>query len=184
VNQALAEWHVQRLQAKLRRDAERGATAAVDRDICRIDNYKFRIAVDEWLIRQNSLCDPGYYPFRVTDPISCAALADARRPAQIPDPWQPVLAPAPAPAPMAAPPVSITIVNAEPAGPGVAFAIDGVAYQAVGGSRQNLLVTPDSIITYDAGGSLGQRRYQISAGLYQFRSTPEGWALYKLPDMP
>ena len=84
----------------------------------------------------------------------------------------------------AAPTIPITIVNAEPAGAGVAFAIDGVAHQAPAGSRQDLAVAPDSNITYDGGGSLGQRRYLISPGLYEFRSTAEGWALYKLPGTP
>ncbi len=84
----------------------------------------------------------------------------------------------------AAPTIPITIVNAEPAGDGVAFAIDGVTHQAPAGSRQELAVAPDSHITYDAGGSLGQRRYRISPGVYEFRSTAEGWALYKLADKP
>ncbi len=84
----------------------------------------------------------------------------------------------------AAPTIPITIVNAEPAGAGVAFAIDGVAHQAPAGSRQDLAVAPNSNITYDGGGSLGHRRYRISPGLYEFRSTAEGWALYKLASTP
>jgi hypothetical protein len=84
----------------------------------------------------------------------------------------------------AAPTIAITIVNAEPAGSDVTFAIDGADYQAAAGSRQNLNVAPGSTISYDAGGSLGQRRYLISAGVYEFRSTPEGLALYKVPDLP
>ena len=76
------------------------------------------------------------------------------------------------------------IVNAEPAGPGVAFAIDGVDHQAAGGTRQTMAVAPDSYITYDGGGSIGQRRYLITSGLYEFRSTAAGWELYKLPERP
>ena len=57
-NQALAEWQLQKVEAKLRRDAERGDTAAVECDIRRIDNLKYRIVMDEWLIRWNSLQDP------------------------------------------------------------------------------------------------------------------------------
>ena len=180
VNQALAEHRLQKLQAKLRRDAERGDTAAVDRDVRRIDNLKYRIVIDEWLIRWNSRQYPDFYPIR-TDAVSCAAIAQATHPTQVPNPQRPV----PTPGPMAAAPtIPITIVNAEPAGAGVAFAIDGVAHQAPAGSRQDLAVAPDSNITYDGGGSLGQRRYRISPGLYEFRSTAEGWALYKLPGMP
>ena len=84
----------------------------------------------------------------------------------------------------AAPTIPITIINAETAGAGVAFAINGVAHQAPAGSRQDLAEAPDSNITYDGGGSLGQRRYLISPGLYEFRSTAEGWALDKLPGTP
>jgi len=180
VNQALAERRLQNLQARLRRDAEHGDEAAVDRDVRRIDNVKYRIAIHEWLIRWNSRQYPGFYPIR-TDAVSWAAIAQAASPTQVPNPQRP----APTPGPMAAAPtISITIVNAEPAGAGVAFAIDGVAHQAPAGSRQDLAVAPDSNITYDGGGSLGQRRYRISPGLYEFRSTAEGWALYKLAGMP
>jgi hypothetical protein len=220
-NQAKAEHRLQHVQEKLRRDAERCDSAAADRDARRIENLKYRIVVDEWLIRQNSLYNPGCYPHTLRmDPITCDAIAQAASPAQFPYHPQPALPPGPidtylltptptpglifpsgltpipgstyssqpasTPGPMAAArTISIAIVNAEPAGgAGIAFAIDGVAYQAAGGSRQDLTVAPGSNITYDGGGSLGQRRYSISPGLYEFRSTPEGWALYKLPAKP
>jgi hypothetical protein len=156
LNQALAEWHLQHVQAKLSRDAERGDMAAVDCDVRRIENLRYRIVIDEWLIRWNAREYPCFYPIR-TDEVSRAAIAQA-----------------------ATPTIPITIVNAAPAGSGVAFAIDGVAHQAPAGSRQDLDVAPGSKITYDGGGSLGQRRYRISPGRYEFRSTAEGWALYKL----
>ena len=82
VNQALAEQRLQNLQAKLRRDAERGDMAAVDCDVRRIDNVKYRIAIDEWLIRWNSRQYPGFYPIR-TDAVSCAAIAQATHPTPI-----------------------------------------------------------------------------------------------------
>jgi hypothetical protein len=180
VNQALAEHRLQKLQAKLRRDAERGDRAAVDCDIRRIDNIKYRIAIDEWLIRWNSRQYPDFYPIW-TDSVSAAAIAQATHPIQVPDALRQV----PTPGPMAvASTIPIRIVNAEPAGAGIAFAIDGVAHQAPAGSRQDLAVAPGSSLTYDGGGSIGQRRYRISPGLYEFRSTAEGWTLYKLSDMP
>jgi hypothetical protein len=179
VNQALAERRLEKLQAKLRRDAERGDMAAVDCDVRRIDNVKYRIVIDEWLIRWNSRQYPDFYPIR-TDAVSCAAIAQATHPTPSP-PSQLLLIPGPM---AAAPTISITIVNAEPAGDGVAFAIDGVAHQAPAGSRQELAVAPDATITYDGGGSLGRRRYLISPGLYEFRSTAEGWVLYKLAGTP
>jgi hypothetical protein len=175
MNQALAERRLQQLQAKLRCDTARGDMAAVDRDLCRIDNIKYRIVIDEWLIRWNMRCYPDFYPIR-TDPVSRAAIAQATHP------FQPLYRSQslPTPGPMAAPTITITIVNAEPTGAGVAFAINGVAHQAPAGSRQDLAVDPDSYISYDGGGSLGQRRYLVFPGVYEFRSTAEGWVLYKL----
>ena len=80
VNQAKAERRLQHVQAKLRRDAERGNPAAVDRDVRRIDNLRYRIVVDEWLIRKNSLQDPGYYPYPLRmDAMSCAAMIISAR---------------------------------------------------------------------------------------------------------
>lgn len=176
----LAEHHLRKLQAKLQRNGDRGDSASVDRDLRRIQELKFRITVDEWLIRKNLNQDPGYYPLRI-DETSLSAITDMRRPAEAPAFTQTVLSSGPtAPAPM----ITITIVNAEPTGAGVAFAIDGVAHQADSGSRQDLAAATGSYITYDGGGSLGQRRYLISPGVYEFRSTAEGWALYKLTDMP
>ncbi len=178
VNQELAEHRLQKLQAKLRRDAERGDMAAVDHDVRRIDNVKYRITIDEWLIRWNTRQYPDFYPLR-TDPVSWAAIAQATHPTPAPPPQF-----FPPPGPMFAPTITIRIVNAEPAGPGVAFAINGVAHEALAGSHQILDVAPNSNITYDGGGSLGQRRYRLSPGHFEFRSTAQGWALYKLPDIP
>ena len=180
VNQALAQKRLRHLEAKLRHDAERGDLKAVDCDVRRIDNVKYRITIDEWLIRWNSRQYAGFYPIR-TDAVSAAAIAQATHPTQVPNPQRVV----PIPGLMAAvPKITITIVNAEPAGAGVAFAIDGLTHQAPAGSRQNLTVAPDSHITYDGGGTLGQRRYLISPGLYEFRSTAEGWVLYQLSGTP
>lgn len=178
-NQKKAEQLLEHLQAKSRRDAERGDSAAVGRDARWINNVRQRIVVDEWLIRMNTLQDPGCYPLRI-DCESNAAIAEVARPAPDPDPFRP----AQTPGPTAAPTIPITIVNAGPAGGIVTFTINDIAHQVAGGSRQDLVVAPDSIIGFDGGGSLGRRRYRIAPGLYEFRSTAEGWALYKLPDVP
>jgi hypothetical protein len=180
VNVAMAERRLQNLQAKLRRDAEQGVNAAADCDARRIANVNYRIAIHEWLIRWNLRQYPDFYPIR-TDAVSAAAIAQATHPVEVPYSRRPV----PTPGPMAeSPTISITIVNAEPAGDGVAFAIDGVTHQAPPGSSQDLAVAPGSHISYDAGGSLGQRRYRISPGHYEFRRTDLGWALYKIPSKP
>jgi hypothetical protein len=201
-NQAHAEKQLRHVQEKLRRDTERGCVAASDRDVRRIDNLTYRIAMDEWLIRWNMRQNPGFYPIR-TDPVSCAAIAQAGQPVSSPyppqirltaeamaapptsDPYAPASPPDSTPAPPSTPATtSATIFNVAPASISVTFSIDGVSTQSAGGSRQDVIVAPGSIITYDAGGSLGQRKYSITQGLYEFRSTAEGWVLYKLPGTP
>ena len=67
-------------EARRRRDAERGNKAAVDFDARRILELKQRISVDCWLIRQNSLRDPGYYPLRIdTDSVDAINQATHRQ---------------------------------------------------------------------------------------------------------
>ena len=84
----------------------------------------------------------------------------------------------------AAPTIPITIVNAEPAGAGVAFAIDGITYQAPAGSRRTwpwppARTSPTTLVVRSASAGIGSRRV-----VYEFRSTPEGWMLYKLSGTP
>jgi hypothetical protein len=180
VNVALAEHRLQKLQAKLRGDAERGDMAAVECDVHQIDNVMYRIAIHEWLIRWNMRQYPDFYPIR-TDAVSRAAIAQATHPT--PSPYPPQYVPTPVPM-AAAPTITITIVNAQKAGAGIAFSIDGIPYQAPAAWRHDLTVAADSNISYDAGGSLGHGRYRLAPGVYEFRLTAEGWALYKLPEMP
>ncbi len=83
--QAKAEHRLQHLQAKIGRDAERGHSNAVARDARRIDKTKYCLVVEEWLIRKNSLQDPGCYPYPLRmDAVSCAAIANAARPPYAP----------------------------------------------------------------------------------------------------
>ncbi len=196
VNQRLAERRLQFLQAKLRHDAERGNAAAVERDKRRIDNVMTRIRMDEWLIRWNSLEYPCFYPLPIrTDPATCSVIAQMTQPTESHFPTQDVAPPTLTPGPSSTypttttmsptpTPITITIDNSGPPGVSIDFAIDGVAQQFAGGSHKELTVPPDSIITYDGGGKIGQRRYQITAGKYEFRSTPDGWDLYKLDSTP
>jgi hypothetical protein len=180
VNVELAQHRLRCYQEKLMRDSELGDMAAVNDDLRRIGNVRYRIAIHEWLILWNSRQYPCFYPIR-TDECSLEAIAQAATPTVVLNPQRPASTPVPM---SIAPSILITIVNTEPAGSGIAFAIDGVAHQAPAGSRQDLAVPPGSYITYDAGGSLGQHRYLISPGLYEFRSTAEGWALYKQASTP
>ena len=180
LNEALAVHCLQHLEAKLKSDAERGDMAAVAHDVHRIDKVTYRIAIHEWLARWNMRQYPDFYPIR-TDPVSYAAIAQATHPIPSPYPGSARATSRPMPP---APMIPVTISNAEPAGAGVAFSIDGLTHQAPAGSRQDLNVAPDSHITYDGGGSVGERRYRITQGAYEFRMTPQGWALYKLAAKP
>ena len=181
VNQALAERRLQNLQAKLRRDAERGDMAAVDCDVCRIDNVKYRIAIDEWLIRWNSRQYPDFYPIR-TDAVSRAAIAQATHPTPAPYPRQFV----PTPRPMAAAStISITIVNAEPAGPAspspsMASPIRPPPARAGPGRGPRLDTSPTTVADRSASAGIGSRRVSTSsdrpprAGRYtSLRACPE-----------
>ena len=85
VNQALAVHHLRKAQERLARDAQQCRPDAAGRDARRVRALRYRIVVDEWLIRKNSLCDPGYYPYPYRlDCISCEALAQYGRVPQSP----------------------------------------------------------------------------------------------------
>jgi hypothetical protein len=81
VDQKKAERRLQRLQARLGLDTQRGDSVAVARDVYRIEVAKHRISMDEWLIQKNTDHEPCFspYPFPL-DAMSCIAIADARRP--------------------------------------------------------------------------------------------------------
>ena len=78
-------------------------------------------------------------------------------------------------------PVSVVIVNAGPPGAAVEYVIDGIASRIESGQQQRLAVGSTSTILYDRGGDLGEQRYALSAGAYEFRASGTGWALFKLP---
>ena len=78
-NKSLAEQKLQRLQTR----PVQGHFASPERRAQRVNDVKYRIAVDCWLIRKNSLLDPGYYPIR-TDPDERAIIAQAASPAPYP----------------------------------------------------------------------------------------------------
>ena len=73
-------------------------------------------------------------------------------------------------------PVSVVIVNAGPPGAAVEYVIDGIASRIESGQQQRLAVGSTSTILYDRGGDLGEQRYALSAGAYEFRASGTGWA--------
>ncbi len=181
VNQELAEHRLQHLQAKLRADAERGDMAAVDCDVRRIDNLKYRIAIDEWLIRWNSRQSPASTR---SGPMPCRAPPSLRPPTrrkfpthlrQVPDPGTD--------GPRPDDPDHDRQCRAgggrrrlrhrwhHPSGP---------RRLAPGPGRGPRLDTsPTTVADRSASAGIGSRRV-----VYEFRSTAEGWALYKLAGMP
>ena len=85
MNQAHAEKQLDHVQARLRRDVERCNAAGAERATRRIQSLRYRIVVDRWLIRQNSLVNPGCYPYPLREhPISAAAIAPVPPPADRP----------------------------------------------------------------------------------------------------
>ena len=76
------------------------------------------------------------------------------------------------------------IVNAGEPGAVIDYVINGVAYKTESGQHQRLDVSPRSTIVYDRGGDLGQQRYALSAGVYEFQSNDAGWSLFKLKPPP
>jgi hypothetical protein len=181
VAQKIAVRHLQKVQAKLKDDAERGDTAAVDHDLHRIDKLNYCIATNEWLIRWNMRQYPDFYPPARIDPLSVAVIAEFTHGPLAPyRPQSAVTLGRMA----AAPTMPVTIANVEKTGASISFAIEGVAHELLSGARLSGNVAVNSNITYDAGGTLGKRRYRLSPGLFEFRSTAEGWALYKVSDQP
>lgn len=83
--------------------------------------------------------------------------------------------------------IPVVILNSEKTGVAVHYVVDGVAYTTQSGYSQRLVVSPRSTIVFDRGGRFGETKYSLSAGVYEFRPSDTGWALYKLdprPDSP
>jgi hypothetical protein len=76
------------------------------------------------------------------------------------------------------------VVNAGPPGTTITYVVDGIAYHTEGGQQQRLTIRPTSTIVYDRGGGLGEQRYALSSGVYEFESGDTGWALFKRPAAP
>jgi hypothetical protein len=84
-NQRMAENRLHHLQAKFNHHAASGHSAAADRDVHMMRNMRYRIVVDEWLIRKNMGLDPGCYPYPLCmDPITYNAIAQYHQPPLFP----------------------------------------------------------------------------------------------------
>jgi hypothetical protein len=81
IDGAKAEHRLEHLEARLQHHTESGHTEAVERDLHHIRKTRFRLGVDQWLVRKN-LCDQAgpYPPLLRVDSMTCAAMASVRRP--------------------------------------------------------------------------------------------------------
>lgn len=85
VDMKKAESRLQHLDAKLQRHTAHGNMAAAQHDVQKIRRTRFRLGVDEWLLRYNTCQQLGPYPRPLElDPITCAALAHYHGPAFTP----------------------------------------------------------------------------------------------------
>jgi hypothetical protein len=185
--QKIHEWRLQHDQGRLQDDINQGDANSVNRDLNRIrrderllwwDRRKIRrdmwlpagplmppplrVAPGETLVAHPQYPGYGYYP---SNPAQLYQLPQA----------------ASDPSAGAAPEqVAVVIVNAGEPGTAVEYVVDGLSYKSESGQQQRLVVRPRSAIVYDRGGELGAQRYTLSAGVYEFRSGTDGWALFKL----
>lgn len=190
-------------RARLQEDIDRGDHDALVRDLHRVRRDERRIETDRWLLRSHLflpltftthpqpippvpdnpslIAHPqypgyGYFPsdpthlYRLPQPASLLS-AEA----------SPGASPGRASAPASATaPLSVEIVNAGRPGEPVRCVIDGVAYTIEGGGRRKLTAGASSTIAYDRGGGLGEQRYSLSAGTYEFRPGDSGRAFFQV----
>ena len=170
VNQAFAEHHLQKIQAKLMHDAEQGDIAAVDRR--RPSDRK----VLGHRIGDRRLVDPVEARPTITPKASTRSDRCRRRSRRHRSTPRPIRTPSPYPRQLSPDPVSsmayaartipITITSMPRHRRGPASPLPSMAspIRPPPARAQDLAVPPDSHITYNGGGSLGQRRYLDLAG--------------------
>lgn len=191
LDEKLAEWRLRRDRARVQDDLDRGDAAAVNRDLNRVQRDTRWIWYDRRRIQGDSLHrrDP-WLPAPAPLPMGATLVPHPQYPGYgyLPtDPTQLYRLPAPAadaPGDPASGRVPVEIRNSGPPGTAVTYEVDGVAYRTEGGGVRKLVVDPKSTIRYDRGLGLGDQRYALSAGAYEFRSGTGGLALFKLPPPP
>ena len=76
-------------------------------------------------------------------------------------------------------PITVRFVNPEEYGVAMNFAIDGAAQSVPSGFTQTLDATSTSVIEFNRGEGLGNARYSLSAGTYEFQFGDDGWQCFK-----
>ena len=80
--------------------------------------------------------------------------------------------------------IAVLISNPAETGVPINFVVDGTAYSVPSGYTQKLVATTSSVVEFDRGDLLGDGRYGLTEGPYEFRYADKGWELYKLPAKP
>jgi hypothetical protein len=74
------------------------------------------------------------------------------------------------------------IVNPAETQATLGFAIDGKVCSLDAGQTRDVEVTDNTVIEFNRGSENDTVRYQLSEGMYQFASAPQGWELYHSSD--
>jgi hypothetical protein len=187
------EWELQYNQTRLENDINRGDAAGVNRDLNRIQRDEWKLWYDRRRIRRDMWLPAGpWVPLPRSIPMGETLIAHPMypgfgyypsNPTQLYQLEQPGTLPAPgaAQAPAQFP---VVIKNAGKPGTTIDYVINGVAFKTESGQHERLAVSPRSTIVFDRGGELGQQRYALSAGVYEFQSSDAGWSLFKLKPPP
>ncbi len=185
------EWKLQHDQARLEEDINRGDAMSVNRDLNRIQRDERRIWLDERMIRRDMWLPVGpWVPRPKPIPPGETLVAHPQYPeyGYYPsNPAQLYRLPQAAGYPgavAASAELGVVIVNAGKPGTAVEYVVDGFVYKTESGQHQELAAGPGSTIRYQRGGELGEQRYALTAGVYEFRSVDKGWSLVKLKPAP
>lgn len=201
------QWFLKHDRDRLQADIDRGDAAAANRDLRRVRRDVVRVDIDRRWLRSDLFLPNMFAPLpdrppRVTpdqaiiphpqypgfgyfpsDPTHLYHLPQTASVAGTANSAAGAAVPAQGPTTAAAE-VPIEIVNAGRTGQDLDFVVDGVAYKIEGGARRRLAVGPAPTIAFDRGGGLGEQRYSLSAGVYEFRPGGSGWAFFKLRPTP
>ena len=75
--------------------------------------------------------------------------------------------------------IAVKFVNPEEFGVAMNFAVDGIAQSVPSGFTQSLDATSTSVIEFNRGEGLGNARYTLSPGTYEFQYGDSGWQCFK-----
>ncbi len=189
------EWKLGHDQTRLQRDIAEGNTDQASNDMYKIQMDEWRINRVQRQIRRDMFLPGGprvpkptqtgvgatlvphpQYPGYGYDPSNPTQLYPLAQQGSQDNPGQPASSTGATTPPAAE---LAEIVNTNQSGSAVSYVIDGATYTTDAGQRQKVSVTPSSTIVFTPGAGLNDQQYALSTGLYEFRSTGAGWALFR-----